>query len=365
MTIRTRYFVIASLLVLTVGLGTALVAYSVGFPMSALTGTGGPDDLQYVPRDAAVVAYADVHEVMTSELRQKMHEAVPNTENGQREFENQTGINIETDIDHVVAFVTAGAGDTASQGVQSYAPPSGGLVLARGRFDEVKIEAVMREHGARIEDYKGKRLIVVDVSDAVRREVEKRRALGEDVPQPPLPETGPKAASAFAVAFIERGLCAVGNVSQLKAAIDLRENGQNVTTNDDLMNLVRSLDSNNAWAVGRFDALQKQAKLPLSVTNQLPPITWFSISGHVNGGIRGVIRAETRDDEAANNLRDVVRGFLALAKMQAGSKAEYQTTLQALELGGTGKTVALSFAIPAEILDLIGKSNKPAQKPGH
>ena len=43
-----------------------------------------------------------------------------------------------------------------------------------------------------------------------------------------------------------------------------------------------------------------------------------SVSGHVNGGLRGIVRAETRDDEAANNLRDVVRGFLALAKLQAG-----------------------------------------------
>ena len=32
-----------------------------------------------------------------------------------------------------------------------------------------------------------------------------------------------------------------------------------------------------------------------------------------------MIRAEARDDEAANNLRDVIRGFMGLAKMQGGS----------------------------------------------
>jgi len=36
MTTKTRYFVIISLLVLTVGLGTGLLAYYVGFPTSAL-----------------------------------------------------------------------------------------------------------------------------------------------------------------------------------------------------------------------------------------------------------------------------------------------------------------------------------------
>ena len=88
--------------------------------------------------------------------------------------------------------------------------------------------------------------------------------------------------------------------------------------------------------------------------SQIPAITWFAVSGHVNGGLRGTIRAEARDDEAANNLRDVVRGFLALAKLSAGAKPEMQAMMQSLELAGTGKTVSLSFAVPAEIFDLVG-----------
>ena len=122
------------------------------------------------------------------------------------------------------------------------------------------------------------------------------------------------------------------------------------------MNLVRSLDTGNAWAVGRFDALTSHARLPTAV---LEPV-----AGHhlVLGQRprqrrhRGVLRAEARDDEAANNLRDVVRGFLALAKLQAGSQPEMQTMMQSLELGGTGKTVALSFAVPAEVFDLSARS---------
>ena len=59
-----------------------------------------------------------------------------------------------------------------------------------------------------------------------------------------------------------------------------------------------------------------------------------------------MLRAEARDDEAAKNLRDVVQGFLALAKLQAGKKPEIQTLVQSLQLSGTGKTVALSFEVP-------------------
>src|SRR5215471_832546 len=102
MTAKTRYFVIVSLLVLGVGLGTGLVAYYMGFPAGAFARTGGPDELQFVPRDAILVAYADVREVMASELRHKLHSAVPTPPEGQHEFEEKTGINIETDIDRVV-----------------------------------------------------------------------------------------------------------------------------------------------------------------------------------------------------------------------------------------------------------------------
>ena len=111
---RTRYFVIASLLVLGVGLGTGLVAYFVGLP-GVGTVQGGPDELQYVPRTATVVAFANVREVMTSDLRRSLREALPPHDNGQQELERQTGINVEADIDMLKAKVDAGASRAITQ----------------------------------------------------------------------------------------------------------------------------------------------------------------------------------------------------------------------------------------------------------
>ena len=91
MTTKTRYFVIASLLVLTLGLGTGLVAYYAGFPMSALGSQGGPAELQFVPSDASLVAYAEVRDIMTSDLRQRILTLLPEKEDGQRELQDQTG----------------------------------------------------------------------------------------------------------------------------------------------------------------------------------------------------------------------------------------------------------------------------------
>jgi hypothetical protein len=344
MTTKTRYFVIVSLLVLGIGFGTGLVAYYVGFPAGAFASRGGPAELGYVPRDAAVIAFANVNEIMNSELRHKLRRAIPSQENGQQELQNQTGINLETDVDTVVAALSPDAAANGHQGA--------GLVLARGRFDETKIEALMREHGAHVETYNGARLVIAEPTQIAD----------------PVENNHP---SSLSLSFIEPGLAAIGSTKMIKAAVDLHKAGNNpqaglesVTGNDELMNLVRSLDDSNAWAVGRFDALRAQAHLPENVLGQIPAINWFAVSGHINGGLRGTFRAEARDDEAAKNLRDVVTGFLALAKLSSGAKPELQAMMQSLELSGTGKTVSLSFAVPAELFDVIGAvaaQKKPLQ----
>jgi hypothetical protein len=325
MVARTRYFVIASLLVLLIGLGAGLVSYYVGLPTSAFFADDGPDELRFVPPDATLVAFANVHEIMTSDLRERARRASPRQPNGQEQFRDETGINVETDIDRVVACLGLAEGGAGSA--------RAGLILARGRFDAVRIESRMRDHGANVGEHRGVRLI-----------------------------TGAASArhpGGLSLAFIEPGLVGVGSAPLVRAAIDLKNGGRSITANDDMMKLVRSLGAGNAWAVGRFDALASQAKLPAAVAAQLRPITWFAASAHVNGGLRGVLRAETRDEASANNLRDVVRGLLALAKLQAGSRPDLKTLVQSLDIGGAGTTVALSFSLPPEMFDRLGAAVGP------
>ncbi len=138
MTKRTRYFVFGSVTVLLVGLCTGLVAYYTGMPMGAFGQSSGLSELRYVPASASVVAYADVRNLMQSELRQKLHKAIDEDgEDGQAEFQKQTGIDIEHDIDRVVAFMEP------LEGAEGYT----GMVLATGRFDQGRLEALAREHG--------------------------------------------------------------------------------------------------------------------------------------------------------------------------------------------------------------------------
>jgi hypothetical protein len=324
MTKRTRYFMAASGAVLAAGLGTGLVAYYTGGfqPVSA---SSVSNELRYVPADATVVAYADVRGIMDSDLRARLKESLPLHEQGQREFQEQTGIDIEKDIDYVVASLTAGAGKPAP------------LVVARGRFNDTQLEGLIREHGGTAEDYKGKRLIVCPTG------------MHPDAPV----QTG-----SITLAFLEPGLVAIGDSTAVKNSIDAQLTAQSVTGNNEMMELVNDIgQGNNAWAVGRFDVLASQVKLPDQVSSRLPALKWFAAAGHVNGGLTGTLRAEARDEQAAENLRDVVRGVLGLARMQAQADPKTQALVESLQLTGTGKTVALSFSVPAEILEMIPKAH--------
>jgi hypothetical protein len=324
MTKRTRYFMAGSAAVLAAGLGTGLIAYYTGGfqPVSA---SAVSNELRYVPADATMVAYADVRAIMDSELRARLKEALPMPEQGQKEFQEQTGIDIERDIDYVVASMSTGIRDARP------------LVVARGRFNDTQLEGLIREHGGTVEDYKGKRLVVA--------------------PAAAHHDTGRIATGNLVLAFLEPGLIAFGDGTALRTAIDAQLTSHSITSNNEMMELVTYIGRhNNAWAVGRFDVLASQAKLPEQISRHLPAVKWFAAAGHVNGGVSGSLRAEARDDAAAENLRDIVRGFLALARMQAQSDPRTAGLIDSLQLTGSGKTVQLSFTVPAEVLEMIPKA---------
>jgi hypothetical protein len=322
MTKQTRYFMAGSAAILTAGLCTGLVAYY-GGGFQALSASSGPTELSYVPADASVVAYADVRSIMDSEMRQRLKTVMP-SEHGQEEFRRETGIDIETDVDYIVASLSP------TVDPKGHPVP---LVVVRGRFNPTNLEGIAREHGGTFEDYRGKRMVSsTDIHHAV--------------------------------AFLEPGLVAVGNAAAVKRAIDANMSAQSITSNSEMMDLVSDIvRTNNAWAVGRFDLISAQARLPEQIARQIPPVKWFAAAGHINGGVSALLRAEANDDQAAENLRDVVRGFLALGRLQSQGDQRIAAIANSMQLEGTGKTVQLTFAVPAEVIELVlpKKTQEPAQ----
>ena len=331
---KTRYFVAIASAILAIGLGTGLVASYMGLPVSVFSSAAGPDELQYVPADAAVVAYANVRDVMNSQFRQRFKDIEP-SQNDKNEFEEKTGLNFEQDVDSVVAAVMAK--DNLAKN-----PAGAFLILAKARYQPARLEALALEHGAEVTEYQGKRLITHHETNAA----------------------GEPSHDDMAFGFVEADLVAFGSLETVKASIDAHASNRNIVSNNEMMKLVNEIDNANAWAVGRFDAIASKAGIPAEIAAQMPAISWFSAAGHVNGGVSGTFKAETKDDATAQNLRDVMRGFLAMAKMQAGSKPGMQQLADSLVLSGEGKTVALSFAIPTEVLDVLeglAKGRHPGQ----
>jgi hypothetical protein len=317
MTKRTRYFFTGAALILALGLGTGLVAYYKG-DLSMFKARVGPSELAYVPADATGVAYANVRQVMDSEFRQRLRAARP-TGQAKNEFFNQTGIDIEHDIDSVVA-ASAAPGDPADHS----------LLLVRGHFDEGRIELLVRQHNGTVEDYKGKRLMAMAAGQA-------------------------GGASPPCLAFPETGLAIIGSAATVKRAIDTRAGGQNITSNTDLMKLVQQLDGsgNTAWAVGGIEAVTSNPSVPPQVRQQLPGVEWMAVGVHVSKSINGHVLAEAKDDKAATDLRAVVNGAIAAGHMVAGRNPMLDTFLNTLQLTGAGREVDLSFNVPVEMLDMI------------
>ena len=312
---RTRYFLMISGLIVVAGLGTGLVAVYTG-GLSTLR-SQNPQEFLYIPADATAVAYADVRHIMDSEFRQRLRAALPDDKaRAKNEFLSETGIDIERDIDTVMAGLTS---ETMTGG--------GPVVLLRGRFDIGRVEQAAVKHGATAEDYKGKRLLRAPDGHG-----------GEEA----------------GIALLETGLIAVGSLHRVKQAIDAAERRDSVTSNAELMKLVTEVDrSSDAWIAGRLDNMPGHQGWPDAVKDQLGAVQWFALSAAVDRAVTATLRAEARDVKAAEDLRGVVNGAISMARMMAGKDAKWTGMLDSVQATGSGTEMQISFTVPPDVIDLM------------
>ncbi len=359
MTHKTRYFLVGASFLLMVGIGVGLVAYY-GTSRAAAIPSGLPDELRYVPATAELVGYVDVHTVMGSDLRRQLERATASERHGDKhkgDIHDVAGIDLETQVNHIVGYLEKIEADASTaQGAQPAdprrEPQPRGLMLAQGTFEQAKVEQFIREHGGTLEDYHGKRLAVHHVS-----------------PDDPENKVRQGHAEEMAVGFLQPNLIALGHVDLVRRAIDRSTNPSadaSVTSNTEVMNMARDASGETAWVVGHFDAVSRRMGVPSALRQQVPPLRMVSAKAHINGGVKATIKAETADQAAADQVRDVLRGFITLIRMQAGAKPEFQSALKTLELGGTGSTVQLSFAMTPEVFLTImpARGQRPGGQPG-
>ena len=164
----------------------------------------------------------------------------------------------------------------------------------------------------------------------------------------------------IAVGLVGSDLIAMGQADLVRRVIDMSQDGsgpeKTITANGEMMNLIRDSAGSTAWVVGQFDEISRRMRLPSAIAGQVPPIRLVAVKANINGGIKAAIRAEAGDEAAADQLRDVVRGFISLGRLQAGGKPELENLLKSIELSGSDTTVRLSFAVSPETLRVIAPS---------
>ncbi len=316
---RTRYVALASGGVLAVGLCGGLVAY---LNRDAARGVAfdTPPELAFVPPHATALAFADVRAVMTSELRERVRRIVPDGV-GREQLERHLGLDIERDIDRVLVFWApepdADAGEEDG---------SSGLALFRGRLDPERLEAVARRGGAAVTDEDGRRIVSREIDGA-----------------------GP-----LAMAFLEPGLAAVGDPASVRSTVRRGPGETGIDADAEMMRLLGRIDPRSSfWAVGRFSDAGLLGWVPEQVSERMPPVTAFAVQGRINGGLTVSLTVDGRDDAAAQNLRDVVRGFVALAQLQTLGNPDLQAILDSLQTGGEGTAVTLSLRVPPGAIEFL------------
>jgi len=334
MTNRTRYFLVGSGLIVAVGLGTGLVAYYNG-GLAGRRSMARLSELSYISSDVTALAYADVRHIMDSEFRQRLRAVMPTGQEKDRLLA-ETGIDIERDIDSVLTGLNPSSLPSA--------PPT---VLLRGRFNDSQIESVAVQHGATVETYQGRKILIAPASwrsdhQTGTGEVDTRRG---------------------GIAFLEPGLVGLGSIDALKRAIDAAANQDTAAKNADLMKFVQGVvDTGDAWIAGRFDGVANNPMVPSQMRDQLASVQWFAISANIDNALTCRLRAETRDSEAGEQLRAIVNGALAMAKMMAGKDARFSGVLDSVQATGSGEQMEVSFTVPPEMLDAI-TSASGAPKP--
>jgi hypothetical protein len=336
MTKKTRYFIVAAGTVLVVGLGGGLIAY---FAYNRVAGmpAGVPPEMRYVPANASVVAFADVRAVMGSELRRSLMPSVdPESRKGRQMMNDFAGVDLEKQVTRVVAYVEP-YNKAPDPQAQAESDITRVIVLVNVTFDPARIETFIRERAGTMDDYKGRKMFV-------------HREHGHEA----------------AVGLVGSDLIAMGPADLVRGIIDLSQGSglaNNITANPEMMALIRDNSGSTAWVVGQFDEIRRRMRLPSGVAQQVPPIRLVSVKANINGGVKATIRAEAGDKAAADQLRDVVRGFISLARLQGGAKPEIEGMLKSIELSGSDSSVRLSVALSPEALRAVAPGPRRRANP--
>jgi len=332
---RSRTVVLGSAMIVGAGALVALGAIYLD-PARAAVGPLPPQALS-LPAGTRFVMGLDVKRFVASPFYARYSGAAGASARPQAfaELEEKTGLNPERDIDQVYV-----AGGRVPSG-----PRADGLVVVTGRFDRYKVaRAIETEHkGVTSKTVQGITVYLFN---------EDRSGRG----------TG-------AAAFLDDSTIVLGAQSAVEQTVAARARGDvPLRNNTALLSLIESVKPGSTfWMVGDQTLLANMPKsLPApggpgsSQSLELPALKSLVVTGDLDPQVSLDLTGETGDEVAAKNLADVVRGFVALASLQANQKPELKQLASAVSVSTEATRVHVAARFPYELLDSIQPRRAPA-----
>jgi hypothetical protein len=313
---RGRRVLLLSLAVVALGVIVALGALYLD-PARAAVGPMPGVGLS-LPADTRMVTGLDVKRFVASPFYQRFSRARGQRPAGFAELEARTGINPERDVDQLLMSGQSQAGAAA---------------IAIGRFDRRQVtKALGAQKNVTTKKHEGAPLYVF--REGVR--------------------------GASALAFLSDDAIVFGSEPQVAQTVTSHVKGSGgLRDNAELMGLLQSVRPGATfWTAGDQSLLsQMPGTVPMpgggGGTMTLPGMKSLVVTGDLDPAVSFEALAFARDEAAARQLADVVRGLIALATLQASQKPEYQQLASALTVTNEASKVRVNGRFSYELLDKL------------
>jgi hypothetical protein len=336
---RSRLVVLGSALVVGTG---ALAAVGVLYLDPARAAVGPlPPQILSLPAGTRYVMGLDVKRFVASPLYTRFVSArAANRPQAFAELEEKTGLNPERDVDQIYIA-----------GSQAAVPGRGGdpLVAVVGRFDRYKVSRAIEtgKKGVTSKNLQGTTVYLFN---------EDRAGQGT-----------------AAAAFLDDNTLVMGVQPAVEQTVTARARGEApLRNNTALLGLLEGVRSGATfWMVGDQTLLSNMPKaIPgpggpgTSQSIDLPALKSLIVTGDLDPQVSIDLTGEAGDEPGAKNLADVVRGFVALASLQAGQKPELKQLASAISVTTEATRVHVTARFPYEALEALQPWRPVAQTPG-
>lgn len=307
----------------------AAVGALVLLPAQAAVGPVPPEALA-LPGDASFVMGLDVKRLVASPFYRRQGGGNAQARlDAFKELQEKTGLDPERDVDAIVFSGAQGGG------------ARGGAAVVLGSFEEAKLkQAIERKPGVTAAKHEGLAVYSFGEGDAAR-----------------------------SLAILGRRALILGQDQAVRATLENRRSGAaGLSSNAALVALLKRVKPGATfWMVGDQSVLQN---LPKTVpapgaggsggSLSLPALKQLVVSGDVEPQLAFDVTGDTVDEAGAKGLADMLRGFIAIASMQASQRPELAGLASAFNVTQTGAQVTVTVRIPPELLDALQKSSRPA-----